>query len=418
MENDPIMNQTPPRPAEKAGAQQAKKQRAPFDRRQVFKFLLWAAVFGVVVLAALTSGAYAGYQSGMGSLKHTATVSARSNVAEQFTLASQDITEGRLEVALRRLEFVISQDPAYPGAAQKLAEVMAVLYATATPTQLPPTITPTPTRDPRPVEDMYTHAQSLVHDQKWNEALDLLVSLRKEDLGYQTAKVDGLMYIALRMLGFEKIWKNGDLNGGIYDLVLASKFGPLDTQANSARDLARLYLVGSSFWEVDPAQAIIYFSQLAAAAPGLQDSSGWTASARYREVLIQYGDKLAAAQDWCAAQQQYELALSLGGDAALQQKATDAALHCSPPTNTPGPTGEAPTSTPITPTYAPGATNTVPVPQPPTNTVVIQPPTETQVPPTVIVVPPSETPVPPVETEPPAVEISPQAPYPGNGTGQ
>jgi hypothetical protein len=407
MEKDPKIIQTPTGSSDKSAPNRVKNKNASIDKRQVLKFLIWVVIFGAVVLVSVAGGAFAGYQSGMQSLELTATLSSKASVAEQFTLAVQDIAEGRLEVANRRLEFVISQDPAYPGAAEKLAEVMVVLYATATPTQLPPTITPTTTRDPRPVEEMFQHALSLAHEQKWTEALDLLVSLRKEDLAYQTAKVDGLMFISLRMRGFEKIWKFGDLNAGIYDLVLASKFGPLDTQANSARDLARLYLIGSSFWEVDPAQAITYFSQVAAAAPGLQDTSGWTASARYREVLIQYGDKLAASQDWCAAQQQYELALSMGADAALQEKTRNVSLQCTPPTGTAAPTAEIPTETPI-----PGITDIPPTTQPPTNTVDVQPPTDTLMPTDIVVSPTNTSEPPPVETVPPAAESTALAPYP------
>ncbi|NTU76998.1 MAG: hypothetical protein HGA90_04200 [Alphaproteobacteria bacterium] len=40
-----------------------------------------------------------------------------------------------------------------PGAAEKLIQIVQVLYATATPTVIPPTITPTPTRDLRPVRN-------------------------------------------------------------------------------------------------------------------------------------------------------------------------------------------------------------------------------------------------------------------------
>ena len=218
----------------------AEKKRSGNDRRKLARFLLWAVVFGAIVLFSLAAGALAGYQSGTGSQRATATMLAKSSIDEQFALAVQDIAEARFEIAYRRLEYVIAQDPAFPGATDKMAEVMTILYATATPTLLPSTATPTPTRDLRPVEDQLNLALSLVAEQKWVEAIDSLVGLRKEDPAFRTAKVDGLMYISLRMLGFDKIWKEGDLNGGIYDLVLASRFGPIDAQANSARNLARL----------------------------------------------------------------------------------------------------------------------------------------------------------------------------------
>lgn len=392
------------------------------DRHAVFQFILWAAAFGVFVFGALVIGAFAGFQSGNNLYRATATVMAKSLLEDQFLLANQNISEGQYEMAYQRLEFVLTQDPAYPGAAEKMAEVMAILYATATPTPPPPTASPTATRDLRPVEEMFEHAQALLAEQKWSEALDTLVTLRKEDLEYQTARVDGMMFLSLRMRGFDKIWKSGDLNGGIYDLALAGRFGPLDAQSISARDLARLYLIGSSFWEVDPAQAVQYFSQVAAAAPGLRDASGIPASARYREALIQYGDQLAANRDWCNAQQQYQLAYSISPDDGLREKLQNAALECSPPTATPGPTTEVPTAAPPTETLPvgitpsptsiipPTATNTQPVnvptdtPLPPTNTPEL--PTNTPEPPTNTPLPPTDTPEPPTETQPAAQQIT------------
>jgi hypothetical protein len=370
----------------------------------VIRFILWAVIFTGVVLSALVIGSFGGYQTGLKEQHATLTLSARTNLDEQYTLALQDIAEKRFEAAYQRLDFIVNQDPGYPGATDRLAEVMAVIYATATPTELPPTQAPTPTPDLRPVAELFDQANTLLKNQNWTETIDTLTNLRKADPSFQTARVDGMMFISLRMRGFDKIWKSGDLEGGIYDFALASNFGPLDAQSISARDLARLYLIGSSFWEVDPAQAMQYFSQVAAAAPGMIDSSGWTASARYRAVVIQFADKLAAANDWCNAQKQYELALTLGSDATTQAAAQNAALKCSPPSATPTVTGVIPTTTP-TATIQPGVIPTATSPVVPTDTVVS--PTNTNKPPTNTLEPtappPSETPVPvPTETPVPA----------------
>jgi hypothetical protein len=385
----PIQNPPPLRAASKSGS----RKKFP-----VVRFLLWAVLFCGLVLFAIVLGGLIGAQSTAQNQHSTATAFLKTSLSEQFDLALQDITENRYEVARQRLEYVIAQDPSYPGVTEKMAEVMSVLYATATPTAPAPTVTATPTRDLRPVEDLFKQAQSLVAAQKWTEAIDTLVSLRQADPAYQTAKLDGMLFISLRQRGVDKIWKEGDLEGGIYDLALAARFGPLDVQANSSRELARLYVIGSSFWDVLPDQAITYFSQVAAAAPGLRDISGWTASARYREVLIQYGDQLAAKKDWCTAQQQYELALSMGADAALQEKTRNAAIQCSPPTSTPTATGEFPTAT-LEPYVSPSPTSTSGPNPTITNTPQVNPPTDTIPAPSDTPQPPTETPVPPTATE-------------------
>jgi tetratricopeptide (TPR) repeat protein len=290
-------------------------------------------------------GALLGFQSGSQNQEIIQTKIIEQTLKEQYDLGVQDLEAGRYEVARQRFEYILKHNPSYPDVTEKLAQAMAVLYATATPTPPAATVSPTPTRDLRPVEEMFAQAQAQIAGQDWNGTIDTLVALRKENRSFQVARVDGMLFISLRYRGMDKIWKEGNLEGGLYDLSLAGNIGPLDVQANSARDLARLYMIGSSFWEVHPEQAVYYFGQVAAAAPGLRDASGWTASERYRATLIQYGDLLASQKDWCNAQEQYQLAYSMGADATLQATIQEVALKCSPPSPTPELTTETPTPT-------------------------------------------------------------------------
>jgi len=372
-------------------------------RKQGWKPILLALGVAAALGLMALGGALAGYRSGIGARQSSATEQALLSVKDQYELAVQDLSAGRYEVARQRLEYILAYDPSYPGATDRLTEALAILYATATPSALPPTITPTPTRDPRPVQDLFSQAQSLVSSSQWDQAIDTLLAVRQADPVHQTARVDGMLFISLRQRGVEKIINRGNLEGGAYDLALAERFAPLDVQANSWRDLARLYLTGSSFWEVMPDQAVYYFSQVAAAAPGLRDSSGITASERYRLALAQYGDLLAKNGDWCAAQEQYELSLSLGVDGAIQEKRDNAALQCSPPTATPGDASATPTPTlpfgatpsPTSP-FIPTPTNTQPGVQPSAT-----PPAPTEPPP-----PATTEPPPPATTEPPPPETT------------
>jgi hypothetical protein len=182
-----------------------------------------------------------------------------------------------------------------------------------------------------------------------------------------------MLYQALRTRGVEKI-KGSDLEGGIYDLALAERFGPLDGEAQNWRELARLYMYGSAFWEAFPQQAVYYFGQLASAAPGLRDASGWTARERYYASLIHYGDQLARNEDWCAAVSQYELALSMGGSGQVAPTASYAQEQCYTPTPEPSSTPTEtliPTDTPtqvILPSETPTLEPTAMVTEIPTST--------------------------------------------------
>ena len=381
----------------------------------------WVLTFALLLMVGATLGASTGFSSGLNSAQAVQAGRANQHLAEQYTLASQDLQAGQLELARQRFEYILEQDPNYPGVTEELAQVMQILYATATPTQLPPTITPTPTLDPRPVQDLFNQAKSLVAAQDWNGALDTLMALRKSDPAYQAARVDGLIYISLRQRGVSKILNESNLEGGIYDLALAERFGALDYEADVAREWARLYIVGLSFWEVDPAQAVYYFSQVASAAPGLRDASGYTSMERYREALIQYGNLLGSKEDWCGAQQQYELALKIRGDSNLQETAKVAAERCVGATPTP----KEKTATPsVNPTATLQPTQATPTPtlpgQVPTPTQVV-PPTTQPPPPTTEPPPlPSNTPEPPQETptqpSPPGTPAT--TPYPAAAISQ
>ena len=330
---------------------------------------MWALVFVCVLGISVPIGALAGYQSGKQARQAQQMSQASLSLKEQYELGLQDLEAGRYDVARQRFEYVLSQEPTYPGVPEKLAQVMEVLYATATPTPPAPTATPTPTPDPRPIQDLFTQALELVAAQNWNAALDTLVALRKANSQFMTARVDGLMFLSLRQRGVDKILKERNLEGGIYDLALAERFGPLDIDANKAHEWARLYILGLAFWEVYPEQAVYYFSQVAAAAPYLADSSGITATERYRSVLIQYGDQLASQGDWCKAREQYELAAAIRSDDALGQALQEATEQCTGVTPTLPPGSETPTPTSTFPGTLIPSTET----PTPTSTQVVQP---------------------------------------------
>lgn len=355
----------------------------------------------VLISAAIVAGSLAGSQKALAQQEQMAGDLSAQALAEQFALGVSDLEAGRYQVARQRLDFVMKQDPTYPGLAEHMATLLTILYATATPSPviITPTVTLTPTPDLRPLFDRYDHIVSLLKSGEWAQVIEALLNFRKDEPEYQIARVDGMFYLALRQQGVAKIYQQSNLEGGIYDLSLAENFGPLDLEAQVARNMARLYLYGSSFWEAYPEKAVFYFGQVASAMPYLRDGSGWTATERYRGALIQYGDQLANQGDWCAALEQYQAAASIRGDAALVRTIDQAAEACLPPTETPA------SSLTPTPTISPTPTATWILPTdtipaiPPTNT--SPPPTDTPTLPPIEPPPPTVTPAPPTEPPPP-----------------
>ncbi|MCS6907483.1 MAG: hypothetical protein RML93_06330 [Anaerolineales bacterium] len=300
-------------------------------------------ILGLIGTAFLS--AIAGYASGVNARRAAAATQAGLVAKEQYELALQEIANQEYGRARQRLEYVIQIAPDYPGAAEKLAEVIFQASITATPT-IAPSPTPSPTPDLRSATERLEAARQLINNSQWAAAIDTLLLLRKAEPNFQPAVVDGLLYLAYRNSGRDKILKEANLEGGIYDLTLAEKFGPLDTETKGLQNWARLYLLGASYWDVDWGQVVYYFAQVAPAVPNLRDATGWTATDRYRIALGKYAEQLLARREWCQAMEIYQQALSYGGDASLQEGYNRAYERCVGAQETPTPSVPLPTETP------------------------------------------------------------------------
>lgn len=320
------------RPAGKVVRKKATAGAAPGARLpglQKLSGLSWIVYpllgLGILVLIAGLSALF-GYLNGINLRIDAAKTQSALSASEQYQLGLQEMAEGKFYNARQRFEYVIQLDPNYPGATDKLAEALMYLNATATPTVQPtPTITPTP--DTRAVEELYSQAQQAMQNSDWNAAVTALLALRAKDVNYHVVDVDGLLFLALRNRGRDKITKT-DLEGGIYDLTLAGNFAPLDTEAQALLTWSQMYITGASFWDLDWAQVVDYFSQVAPQMPNLMDSSGMTATERYWRGLFEYGNTFASRGQACKALDLYQQSLNAGGSGEVQQAMQNAAQAC------------------------------------------------------------------------------------------
>jgi len=299
----------------------------PLKKSSRWKSLL-IGILGFIVLVGL--GAFGGYSTGIGDRQSAEKAVVTSQLSEQYSFALVDIQFGRYEAAIQRLEFIIANDPSYPGARDKLTEVM-VMSSIPSPTPAP-TVTSTP--DFSGAESAYQRAQQLIAAQDWPGAISALDTIRKLDATYKTAQVDGMYYFALRNYGHNLITQKGNLEGGIYQLTLAERFGPLDNTATGLREGARMYIIGASFWELDWEQAYNYFSQVGNGWPSMWDGT-MTASERLFIASMRYGDVLYKRQAYCDAYNLYQAAGAIGAlDSTAARNSADAFQQCFPPTPT------------------------------------------------------------------------------------
>jgi tetratricopeptide (TPR) repeat protein len=293
-------------------------------------------ILGFIILIGL--GGYGGYSSALKVRESAKAQIINQQLGEQYQMALVDIQFGRYDVAKQRLEFILKNNPTFPGALDTLTQVLVLSN------QPTPTVTPslTPTVDFSGVENAFAQAQQLVAAQDWPNALNALDQIRKMDPTYNVSLVDGMYYFSLRNYGVALIGQ-GNLEGGIYQLNLAERFGPLDNTARMLRDNARFYLDAASFWELDWRRAAEAFAQLNGS--GLWDGT-MTATERYYYAAMRYGDSLYNDNNYCEAYEQYQNAQSIGNlDGVASKNANQAYQACYPPTETVAPT-EPPVATP------------------------------------------------------------------------
>lgn len=306
------------------------------------------SVLGVIVLLAL--GTWGGYASGLGERKAARDSVISKQLMEQFQFALVDEKFGHYDAAQERLQFIIQNDPTFPGAQAELAKVLvfqSIPTATAT-------SSPTPTPDLRGEQSLFATAQQLIAAGDWANALSTLDQLRKRDPNFNTSQVDGMYYFGLRNYGVSLIQQKGDLEGGIYQLTLAERFAPLDNSSSQLREGARAYIKAASYFGINWASAVELFRTVAGGWPAMWDGS-MNANQRFQIALMRYGDQLWGQGQACPASEQYQEAQTIGQlDATAAKNANQAFHQCYPPTeaptapvtDTPGP-GPLPTDTPL-----------------------------------------------------------------------
>lgn len=295
---------------------------------------------GVLVLLVL--GGTGGYTSGIAQRKTAQSKIISQQLMEQFQYALVDQQFGRYETAKQRLEFIIQNDPSFPGAPIELAKVLVQLTIPTATATLPPT----PTADMRGLQSLYANAQQLIAAGDWANAITILDQMRKQDPTFNTSQVDGMYYFGLRNYGVNLIQQQGDLEGGIYQLTLAERFAPLDNTANGLREGARAYIQGASWFGINWGRTVDLFRQVASGWPSMWDGS-MNASKRFHIALMRYGDQLWQQGQACQATEQYEEARSIAElDETSFKFANQARQTCYPPTEEPTETPEVPPTEP------------------------------------------------------------------------
>ncbi len=281
-----------------------------------------------LILGVYALVAYLGWQSGQRQRLTLAEQEQSAEITRQVELARTDINQNSPDLALRRLEWVLQQQPDHPEARslKALAEQLRSQDATPTPFVIPSptadvTVTPVSAEDAEAAEAL-RQAEMLASAEDWAAAIPALIAFQQDFPEYERRRSDELLFNALVTHGTELLYtERAEL--GLSYLRQAATLGDLPQEALDQQQWALLYLSGISFYSVNWEVAIFYFRELCLSAPFFHD-----ACSRLEQALVSYADGYLSIREYCPAEPLLQEAYGLSGSQAVADKLGAARAGC------------------------------------------------------------------------------------------
>lgn len=268
----------------------------------------------------------------------------RQQIGISLQRATDAQAEGNLQAALDEYQKILILDPSNDLAQQGIKDLLALASGgETTETQTvtdsaaidsplsAATVTPAPaatvgaeaTATPASTLVAYwDDAQRAIKAGRWQEALNNLILVQQIDPAYRVDEIANQLFTAYVNLALEK--DNADnLEEALtlYQKALTLRPGAADIQRD--RDLLEQYLQVLTYTGVDWALTIEELTALFNLEPDYRD-----VAERLQQAHAARADELAGAEDWCAAQDEYNAALSVASDADIILKRDAAQTQC------------------------------------------------------------------------------------------
>ncbi len=302
-------------------------------RRRILGILGIVLIVLAILLATYSLVVYTAWQQAEEGRIEEERRALSSELENQLSLAREDINAGNLELALRRLDWILDLNPGYQGAVELRAVVQSSLLQRVTPeVTAASNPIPTPSISLEDVSDpalLFSELEKLYQNEQWLSAATDLAAFQIQFPNFNRRETDQMLFDASINLGLELL-QGDQIELGLFYISQAEKLGNLPEEVDAFRTWAELYLLGIGYFGVDWGQAIYYFRGLCTTAPYYQDSC-----IRLYESLVAYGDIFGATMEWCPAEELYFEAILYDANEVLNQKLDDARTHCLEATPTP-----------------------------------------------------------------------------------
>ena len=288
------------------------EQQTPPTRRRGALFVrsVGFVLMGVAILIIFYGlvGLYA-WRQGVQERTDTLAAEHTADLARQLELAQVDIDAGRYELAIRRTDYILADDPsnleaaALQNEANQLWAILLTPSPTVTPTPLPPTVTPTPSATPIPTIDPSNLGRELddiqinVDNQEWETAVSKLETFRQSYPDYEPLRTAQMLYDSYVGLGLRFTRSDkGQIERGLVYLAQAETLGTLSEEVAGEVFWAEQYLEGIVYDGINWDAYLSYFRPMCQFAPLFQNSCG-----KLAKGLVAKGSQLTSVLDWCPA---------------------------------------------------------------------------------------------------------------------
>ena len=261
----------------------------------------------------------------------------RQAAEEHYQKGLAHLDQERYELAVAEFELAAQLNPEHEEVTGALAQARHELAVQPT---------PTPALQEETAQAYLRELCEAHAIQDWEKLFDLAERLIALDVTYHREEVDQMLFDAYYATGLQMV--EGDrVKEAVRLFDQALTLQPGSAQVAEAKELARLYLEGMTWWNADWARTAENFGALYERAPDYKDVRRKT-----YEAYMNYGALLEKREQWCSAEEQYARALGIIATFSVAEKRHDAQLLCRgtrvASEEQPTPTaGEQPTKTPL-----------------------------------------------------------------------
>jgi tetratricopeptide (TPR) repeat protein len=280
-------------------------------------------------LTGLLAAGLTGFSRGLADRK----AGAAAEINQRLAAGIEQMQAGNAELAAVEFQQVLQLDPANAEAMSYLQDMQASAAPEPVPSVAPlllvppegTTPLPTPPAVVLPTDSLFEQAGAALEGKDWPRAIALLNQLTALDATYQPEQVRAMRFNAYAQQGQAFVGEER-YEEALRSFDQALVIRPNDEEIKTTRELIALYVEALGRWRLDWPGVIRNLQAIQERRPGFLD-----VNRRLGAAYEAWGDSLVRDSQWCDAVERYDVALTLGTSAEIEEKRNQAKTSCAQP---------------------------------------------------------------------------------------